>query len=291
MRFGITILPEHPWAEAEPLWRGAEELGFDHAWTYDHLSWGGLPDVPWYGTVPTLTAAALVTSRIRLGTFVVSPNFRHPAAFVREVLSLHDVSEGRLLLGLGAGGSPDDRVLGSAPLPPGRRVDRLVEFTTLLSELLTRDHVDHTGEYFTTVDARTLPTTAVDVPLVVAANGPRSQRLAVRFGSGQPDSGWVTTGGPGTEDEDWWDSLSDLSRRMDRLQEETGCELRRYLSLDGSSRYALADVDTFTGMVERAAGLGFTDLVTHWPRRSGVYAGSRDTLESVAALLPQWRDA
>lgn len=291
MRFGITILPEYPWAEAEPLWRGAEELGFDHAWTYDHLSWGGLPDAPWYGTVPTLTAAALATSRIRVGTFVVSPNFRHPAALVREVLSLHDVSAGRLLLGLGAGGSPDDRVLGSVPLTPGRRVDRLVEFTTLLSELLTRDHVDHAGEFFTTVDARTLPTTASEVPLVMAANGPRSLRLAVRFGSGQPDSGWVTTGRRGSEDEDWWDSLRDLSRRLDQLGDETGCQLRRYLALDGSSRYALESVDTFSEMVERAAGLGFTDVVTHWPRRSGVYAGSRDTLESVAALLPQWRDA
>ena len=40
MRFGITILPEHRWADAEPLWRRSEELGFDHAWTYDHLDVG-----------------------------------------------------------------------------------------------------------------------------------------------------------------------------------------------------------------------------------------------------------
>ena len=73
MRFGITILPEHRWADAEPLWRRSEELGFDHAWTYDHLTWGGLPDSPWYGTVSTLTAAAMVTERIRLGTFVTLP--------------------------------------------------------------------------------------------------------------------------------------------------------------------------------------------------------------------------
>ncbi|MVA76915.1 LLM class flavin-dependent oxidoreductase [Auraticoccus sp. F435] len=287
MRFGITILPEHPWRTAEPLWRAAEELGFDHAWTYDHLSWGGLPDVSWYGTVPTLTAAALVTSRIRLGTFVVSPNYRHPAAFVREVLSLHDVSAGRLLLGLGAGGSPDDRVLGDEPLPPRRRVDRLVEFTTLLSELLQHDHVSHRGEYYTAVDARTLPTDAADVPFVMAANGPRSLRLALRFGSGQPDSGWVTTGRRGDDPEEWWASVAELSSMLDRLCAETGQDPRRYLSLD-TAVYALSDVGTFTEMVDRAAGLGFTDLVTHWPRTSGVYAGRRDVLESVAALLPQW---
>ena len=52
MRFGLTILPEHRWSDAAPMWRAAEELGFDHAWTYDHLVWGGLPDSPWYGTIP-----------------------------------------------------------------------------------------------------------------------------------------------------------------------------------------------------------------------------------------------
>src|SRR5690348_2839447 len=74
MRFGITILPEHRWREAAPRWRRAEELGFDHAWTYDHLVWAGLPDSPWFGALPTLTAAATVTTRIQLGTFVSSPN-------------------------------------------------------------------------------------------------------------------------------------------------------------------------------------------------------------------------
>ena len=44
LRHGVTILPEHPWREARPMWRAAEELGFDHAWTYDHLVWSGLPD-------------------------------------------------------------------------------------------------------------------------------------------------------------------------------------------------------------------------------------------------------
>lgn len=289
MRFGIVILPEHPWRAAEPLWRGAEELGFDHAWTYDHLSWGGLPDAPWYGTVPTLTAAALVTSRIRLGTLVASPNYRHPATFVRDVLSLHDISAGRFLLGLGAGGSPDDTVLGQPSLTPRARMDRLVEFTGLLRELLDHDHVDHDGEHFTARDARTLPTSASDVPLVMAGNGPRSIRLAVQHGSHQPDSGWVTTGRKGSDQDEWWASVRDLAARVDRHSAETGRPIRRYLSVDASHRYALESVDVFTELVERAAALGFTDLVTHWPRPEGPYAGHRNVLEAVAGLLPQWR--
>src|SRR5690349_2315855 len=81
MRAGITILPEYRWAEAKPRWQAAEEYGFAHAWTFDHLGWGPLVGGPWFGSVPTLSAAALVTSRIGLGFMVASPNFRHPVSF------------------------------------------------------------------------------------------------------------------------------------------------------------------------------------------------------------------
>ena len=58
MRLGVVILPEHPWATARDIWRRAEDLGFDHAWTYDHLAWRSLRDTTWFGAIPTLTAAA-----------------------------------------------------------------------------------------------------------------------------------------------------------------------------------------------------------------------------------------
>ncbi len=80
------ILPEHRWQTAASKWRAAEEYGFAHAWTYDHLGWRSLVDGPWFDAVPTLTAAALVTERIRLGTFVASPNFRHPVPLARSAL-------------------------------------------------------------------------------------------------------------------------------------------------------------------------------------------------------------
>ena len=103
MRFGIVILPQYDWPEAARRWRGAEELGFDHAWTYDHLSWRGLAGERWHATIPTLTAAAMVTERIRLGTFVASPNYRHPVPFAKDVASVDQVSGGRMLLGVGSG--------------------------------------------------------------------------------------------------------------------------------------------------------------------------------------------
>src|SRR2546425_2234722 len=103
MRVGIVVLPDVRWSVAASRWRRAEEYGFDHAWTYDHLGWRSLVDGPWFSAVPTLTAAATVTSTIRLGTFVASPNYRHPVPFARELITLDDVSDGRFILGVGAG--------------------------------------------------------------------------------------------------------------------------------------------------------------------------------------------
>jgi alkanesulfonate monooxygenase SsuD/methylene tetrahydromethanopterin reductase-like flavin-dependent oxidoreductase (luciferase family) len=291
MRFGIVILPEHRWSQAAPLWRRAEELGFDHAWTYDHLTWSGLPDAPWFGAVPTLTAAATVTERIRLGTYVSSPNYRHPVTFSRDLLALDDISGGRLTAGLGAGGDLDSRILGGTPLTRRQRADRFEEFVGLLDRLLTTDHVDHEGAYFGAVDARTQPGCVQQprIPFVVAANGPRSMRLAARYGSG-----WVTTGRPGAEPDQWWTAVREAGLRLDETLDGAGRsrdDLDRYLSIDASGVFALTSVATFEETVLRAGELGFTDVVCHWPRPEGPYAGDAAVLEEVAAqVIPRLQE-
>src|SRR6478736_5578596 len=102
---GVVVLPQQRWTEAAARWRAVEQMGFAHAWTYDHLALQKLAGEPWFATVPTLTAAALVTERIGLGTWVASPNYRHPMPFAKELISLDDVSDGRFILNVGAGGS------------------------------------------------------------------------------------------------------------------------------------------------------------------------------------------
>ena len=287
MRFGITILPEQRWSAAEPLWRRAEELGFDHAWTYDHLVWAGLPDSPWFGALPTLTAAAGVTERIRLGTFVSSPNYRHPYAFARDLLAVEDISRGRLICGLGTGGDLDARILGEDP-PLRERVDRFHEFVEALDHLLREDHVDLDGRFYRTVDARTLPGSLQQprIPFVIAANGPRALRLAAAHGQG-----WTTFGLGGDTLEDWWQGIATLAKRLDAVEAEAQREqpLDRYLSLDGAPRFSLESAELFVEMVGRARELGFSDVITHWPRPDGVYAGSDRTLDDVAGRLASLR--
>jgi alkanesulfonate monooxygenase SsuD/methylene tetrahydromethanopterin reductase-like flavin-dependent oxidoreductase (luciferase family) len=288
VRYGIVILPDQRWQQSARRWRLAESYGFDHAWTYDHLGWRELVDGPWFDAVPTLTAAATVTARIGLGTLVASPNFRHPVSFARQVTALDDVSGGRLILGLGAGAggaSFDAHVLGGPPLTVPARADRFAEFTELLDLLLRADHVSWRGEYYQAVDARNLPgcVQRPRVPFVVAANGPRAIRLAARFGDG-----WVTTGGSADGPDAWWRSVAAAAARLDAALTEAGRDpgdLPRYLSVDASGTFALSSADCFADMTGRAAALGFTDVITHWPRESGPYAGRESVLESVATRL------
>lgn len=289
MRVGIVILPEYRWWAAEPKWRAVESYGFDHAWTYDHVGWRSLVDGPWFGAVPTLTAAATVTERIELGTFVASPHFRHPVPFTREVTALDDISDGRFLLGVGAGvrSGHDTEVLGAEPLSDKELVDRFGEFLELLDTILVREHTTWHGRYYTAVDARSAPGTVhrPRVPFVVAANGPRSIGLAARFGQG-----WLT-GGPKTDDlDEWWRGVADRAERLTEAMDRNARaprSVRRYLSLDSAPLYSLVSVSCFADMVGRATQLGFTDVIAHWPRADGVFAGRESVLEQVAAdVLP-----
>ena len=126
MRVGLVILPSDRWAEARRQWEWADRAGFHTAWTYDHIRWGGMPDGPWHAAVPVLAAAAAVTERVRLGTLVATPNFRHPVTLARDALALSDLSNGRLDLGLGAGsGGPDATALGQEPWTASERLDAL----------------------------------------------------------------------------------------------------------------------------------------------------------------------
>ncbi|WP_158888540.1 LLM class flavin-dependent oxidoreductase [Amycolatopsis anabasis] len=291
MRVGIVILPEDRWWAAEPKWRAAEEYGFDHAWTYDHLGWRSLVDGPWFSALPTLTAAAMVTSRIRLGTFVASPVFRHPVPFMRELITLDDISDGRFVLGVGAGvGHPsfDATVLGEPELTAKQRADRFIEFVEALDGLLTTDKFDYTGEFYRSQGARNLPgpVQRPRLPFLVAANGPRTMGLAARYGGG-----WVTTGRKVDSLDEWWTAVAEQAARFDEKLAAAGRErtsVQRVLSLDAAPVYSLSSVEAFTDAAGRAAELGFTDIVTHWPRSGGPYEGREAVLERVADdVLPK----
>jgi len=291
MRFGITILPQDSWRDARRKWQAAEHYGFDHAWTYDHLSWRTLADQPWQATVPTLAAAAAVTSEIMLGTFVASPNFRHPVTFAKEIATIDDISDGRFVLGIGSGGTGFDAfVLGQSEYTPAERHARFAEFVAGLDVLLRHEEpgaggVSFRGDWYTAHDARMVgrPAQNPRVPFVIAANGPRGLGIVAEHGAG-----WVTTGPDGATGDDWWAGVGRLVDRLETQADAAGRDpqtIDRYLSIDSGGSYSLQSVGAFEEAVGRAAELGFTDVISHWPRADGVYAGSEDVLDAVADTL------
>jgi alkanesulfonate monooxygenase SsuD/methylene tetrahydromethanopterin reductase-like flavin-dependent oxidoreductase (luciferase family) len=99
--------------------------------------------------------------------------------------------------------------------------------------------------------------------------------LAARLGQG-----WITTGEKTSDIEEWWRSVAEAARRFPEAS-----TVDRYLSLDAAPVFSLSSPAYFAEAVARAAELGFTDVVTHWPRAGGWYAGSESVLDRVAPLL------
>ncbi|HEY2297185.1 MAG TPA: LLM class flavin-dependent oxidoreductase [Jatrophihabitans sp.] len=286
MRVGLALLPEaHP--AQDDRWSRAEQLGFAHAWCFDHLAWRSLADSTWHATVPVLAAAALSTSTIALGTFVASPNYRHPVPFAKELMTLDVMSHGRLLVGIGAGAPGfDATVLGGAPLSPQDRQSRFEEFVTLLDLSLRQSRTSWDGAYFRALDARTIPgpVQRPRPPFVIAGNGPRGMRLALAHGDG-----WATMGTAphGSDPEAWWKGVAEAANRFDELAVNVDVPptgMRRYLD-----HMALAgpvgSVEQLHDDAGRAAALGFTDVVMPWPRAGDPFAGSVDVIERLADRL------
>ncbi|MFJ2442243.1 LLM class flavin-dependent oxidoreductase [Streptomyces sp. NPDC087658] len=289
MRLSTVILPVRRWSEGgRAEWQRAEELGFHTAYTYDHLSWRSFRDRPWFGAVPTLTAAAAATSRIRLGTLVTSPNFRHPVTLAKDLIVLDDISEGRVTLGIGAGGTGFDAVaLGQEAWTPKERADRFAEFVPLLDRLLTEGAVTQEGTFYSAVEARGLPGCAQRprLPFAVAATGPRGLRLAARHGQA-----WVTTGDPklyetGTPEE----SRAAIRGQIDRLG--TACaEIGREVSamekilLTGFTpdrSGPMESLDAFVDFAGRHFELGITEIVVHSPIPDSEFAADQRVFERI----------
>ena len=268
MRVGVVILPDLRWPAAKSRWTEAEQRGFSTAWTYDHLSWRSLRDGPWLGTVPLLSAVAAATTNLRLGTLVTTPNFRHPAVLAKDVMTLDEISGGRIDVGVGAGGTGyDAKVLGGPPLTPPERAARFEEFVEVLDLLLREPMASHTGDYYTVVDSRTLPgcTQLPRPPFAVAATGPRALAVAARYGQM-----WVTTGppDPAPGPDPWLAGLSEQMHRFEAAYADAGrtSPVRRAAVVGLGLTWAQASVQAWDELCGALQSLGFTDVIVHWPR-------------------------
>jgi len=287
MRLSTLILPIDRWADGRRIWRRAEELGFHAAYTYDHLSWRSFRNRPWFGAIPTLAAAAGVTEHIRLGTLVASPNYRHPVTLAKELMSLDDISGGRLTVGIGSGGVGfDASVLGQVEWSPTERADRFGEFVALLDRLLTQTSTTEHGEHYSAVEARMIPGCVQQprAPFFVAAAGRRGMELAAAFGQG-----WVTYGDPhGPADIPAADAPEVIRAQLEVLETACARQGREYHMIDkvlllGSiAEQPLASLDAFVDWAGTYRALGITEAVIHWPVPDTDLANDIDVFEQIA---------
>jgi alkanesulfonate monooxygenase SsuD/methylene tetrahydromethanopterin reductase-like flavin-dependent oxidoreductase (luciferase family) len=288
VHLSAVILPVYRWTEGRTVWRRAEALGFHTAYTYDHLSWRSFRDRPWFGTVPTLTAAAVSTEHLRLGTLVTSPNFRHPVPLAKELLSLDDISNGRLTLGIGAGGTGfDATVLGQDPWTAGERADRLDEFVSLVDELLTHPSTTRSGTFYSAVEARMIPGGVQQprIPFFVAATGPRGMSLAARYGQG-----WVTYGDPDGQAGAPVGRAPDaaVADQLERLRTACAHQGREFESIEkvllqgSTAERPLDSLDAFVDWAGRYQALGITEVAIHWPVPDSVFENDMAVFERIA---------
>jgi alkanesulfonate monooxygenase SsuD/methylene tetrahydromethanopterin reductase-like flavin-dependent oxidoreductase (luciferase family) len=168
----------------------AEDAGFDGIWTWDHLrdTEGSPTGVPEAWTA--LTAIAAATRRVMVGPLVLNVVNRHPAILANMAATLHELSGGRLLLGLGAGGGRDlpyaaeQEMVGLPVDADARRRRRLAETCEVLRRLWSGDRSDFDGRYYQLRGPAGFLRPDPAPPIVIAGFGPRMAALAGRHGDG-----------------------------------------------------------------------------------------------------------
>jgi probable F420-dependent oxidoreductase len=189
LKIGLTLpLAEYPggqpgYEEIRALALQAEAAGFDSVWVFDHLLFRG-PDGRSEGiweSWTTLSALAEATSRVELGTLVLCAGFRNPAVLAKMAVTLDSVSNGRLILGLGAGWhKPEFEAFG---IPFDRRLSRFEEALGVVSSLLRTGTLDFEGQHYWVRGGELRPRSsrAAGPPILVGAAGPRMLRLTARL--------------------------------------------------------------------------------------------------------------
>jgi coenzyme F420-dependent glucose-6-phosphate dehydrogenase len=174
----------------------AEECGFDSVVVSDHFQ-------PWRHTdghapysFAWLAALTQRTTRVRLGTSVVTPTFRyHPAIVAQAMGTLDQLAPGRVFLGVGTGESLNEVPVLDLEWPGFKeRFGRLRESIELMKQLWTEDHVSYKGEYYQTRDATVYDKPTGGMPLYIAGAG----RQAARF-AGRVADGFICTSGKAPE--------------------------------------------------------------------------------------------
>ena len=238
MHFGFMKLTRIPYSELKRDIQEAEAMGFDSAWIDDDLF---SPEYADFEIWSVLGALAAQTERIRLGSLVTVPTFRQPAVLAAHALTIDHISNGRIEIGLGAGGAKESYpAIGVEPWTPRERSERLQEYAAIVSHMLRGESIDYSGRYYSVaVDQVIPPIQKPRPPLSIAAHGERGLRTVARYADG-----WNTLvgiAGPGVDDPKAARTLAEAVANLNRLSERLDRDLRGRRPRPGNRAAQCAD--------------------------------------------------
>ncbi len=169
LSFGVTVLPDPPYTRLIEVLQQAEDEGFEHGWTYDS-------HILWQESYALLAIAGTQTKNIKLGHCVTNPGIRDPTITASWYATMQDISNGRMVMGIGRGDS-SRRVVGLRPV----KVDEFERRLRMIKDLMNGRKVDWNGKELELAWVRKeLP----EIPMHVAGYGPRALGVAGRVGDG-----------------------------------------------------------------------------------------------------------
>ena len=169
LSFGVTVLPDPPYQRLIDLLQLAESQGFEYGWTYDS-------HVLWQESTPTLALAAAATKRIKLGHMVTNPGTREPTVVASSYATLQDISNGRMVMGIGRGDSAR-RYINQKPVP----VAKFEEAIRMIKPFMNGESVRWND---TDLQLAWVRPDLPPIEMHVAGYGPRVLGLAGQYGDG-----------------------------------------------------------------------------------------------------------
>ena len=274
VRFGLDVAQHQlEWPDLLHRVQFAEEQGFDGAWVFDHFKpLYGDPGGPCLEGWTLLAGLAAQTSRIRLGTLVTGMTYRHPSVLATQAVTVDQISNGRLELGLGAAwNEPEHRAFG-IPFPAIKeRAERLEEGIEVMRSLMTRDGASFKGKHYQLEQAtyRPRPVQQPHPPIWIGASG---EQLMLPIVARQADA-WHAFGSA--------DALGRKSRLLDEYAEKAGRDPKQILR---STSLSISEpLEQARRKAERLRDAGFGYLVVSWPAE-----GERKVQEFARTVIPSF---
>jgi probable F420-dependent oxidoreductase len=169
LSFGVTIMPDPPYTRLIEFTALAEQQGFDYGWTYDS-------HVLWQESTPVMALLAQATTRMKLGQMVANPATRDPTLLASAYATLQDISDGRMIMGVGRGDSAL-RCIGRKPMP----VADFEQALWMVKPLMNGEEVTWNDR---PLQLKWVRPELPEIEMHVAGYGPKTLAVAGRIGDG-----------------------------------------------------------------------------------------------------------